>query len=142
MSSGVAVNDACLDIFQELKLRKKYKYILYKLSDDRKEIVLESAVESSSGATYDDFVASLPAEDCRYAIYDFEYEKPGEGIRNKICFITWSPDTAKIKSKMVYASSKDAIRKKLVGFAVEVQGTDFSEVDYEIVLEKVQRSSQ
>jgi cofilin len=29
---------------------------------------------------------------------------------------------------MVYASSKDAIRRQLVGIAVEMQGTDLSEV--------------
>lgn len=29
---------------------------------------------------------------------------------------------------MVYASSKDALRRKLVGLAIEIQGTDYSEV--------------
>ena len=48
-----------------------------------------------------------------------------------------SPDTAKIKQKMVYASSKDAIRKKLNGIGVEVQGTDHSEISFESVVDKV-----
>ena len=51
-----------------------------------------------------------------------------------------SPDTSKIKSKMVYAASKDALRKKLVGVATEIQATDFSEVSYDVVLEKVSKS--
>lgn len=38
---------------------------------------------------------------------------------------------------MLYASSKDAIRKKLVGIQTEVQATDASEVSFEAVLEKV-----
>jgi hypothetical protein len=42
-----------------------------------------------------------------------------------------APDDAKIKAKMVFASSKDALRRALVGIAVEIQGTDFSEVAYE-----------
>jgi cofilin len=42
-----------------------------------------------------------------------------------------SPDTAKIKQKMVFASSKDALRRSLVGIAVEIQGTDPSEVAHE-----------
>lgn len=41
-----------------------------------------------------------------------------------------SPDDSKIKSKMLFASSKDALRKALVGISAEIQGTDFSEVDY------------
>lgn len=31
-SSGVSVNDQCLELFQEFKLRKKYKYIVFKVS--------------------------------------------------------------------------------------------------------------
>lgn len=42
---------------------------------------------------------------------------------------------------MLYASSKDAIRKRLVGVAIEIQGTDLSEVSYEAVLEKASRSN-
>jgi hypothetical protein len=44
---------------------------------------------------------------------------------------TRSPDDAKIKNKMLFASSKDALRRALVGIAVEIQGTDSSEVAYE-----------
>jgi hypothetical protein len=32
---------------------------------------------------------------------------------------------------MVFASSKDALRRSLVGIATEIQGTDFSEVAYD-----------
>lgn len=42
-----------------------------------------------------------------------------------------SPDESKIKQKMVFASSKDALRRALVGISAEIQGTDFSEVDHQ-----------
>lgn len=42
-----------------------------------------------------------------------------------------SPDDAKIKKKMVYASSRDALRRSLQGVALEIQGTDYEEVSYE-----------
>lgn len=32
---------------------------------------------------------------------------------------------------MLYASSKEALRKALVGIAAEIQGTDLSEVSYD-----------
>lgn len=119
-------------------MKKKYKFVLYKLSDDNASIVLEKSAEAG---TYDEFVSSLPKGECRYAVYDFEFEKPGEGQRNKICFIAWSPDSSKIKSKMLYASSKDALRKKLVGVSTEIQATDLSEIAYDVVLDKVSKSS-
>lgn len=53
-----------------------------------------------------------------------------------MCIVTdhpWirSPDDAKIKEKMLYASSRDALRRALVGVAIEIQGTEYSEVAYE-----------
>ena len=42
-----------------------------------------------------------------------------------------SPDDSKVKQKMLFASSKEALRRALVGVASEVQGTDFSEIAYE-----------
>ncbi|KAM0753573.1 hypothetical protein T439DRAFT_338594 [Meredithblackwellia eburnea MCA 4105] len=138
MSSGVGVNDQCITTFQELKLGKKLKYIIFKLSDDNKEILVE---KSSESANYDDFIADLPADTCRYAVYDLVWEKPGEGTRSKLAFFAWSPDEAKIKTKMLYASSKDALRRSLVGIASEIQGTDHSEIAYTEVLDKVSRGT-
>jgi cofilin len=51
----------------------------------------------------------------------------------------WSPDTAPIKSKMVYASSKDSIKRSFNGIGAEIQGTDYAEVSYDAVLEKVSK---
>ena len=50
-----------------------------------------------------------------------------------------APDDAPIKEKMVYASSKDALVKKLTGIDKLVQGTDFDEVSYETVLKIFQK---
>src|SRR5262249_39534435 len=49
-----------------------------------------------------------------------------------------SPDAAKVKQKMVYASSKDALKKKL-NVTTEIQATDLDEVAYETVFDKVAR---
>ena len=42
-----------------------------------------------------------------------------------------SPDDSKIKQKMVYSSSKDALRKALVGVQVDIQANDISDIEYE-----------
>ncbi len=39
-----------------------------------------------------------------------------------------TPDTAKVKEKMLYASSKLVLRQSLPGFLTDVQGTELSEV--------------
>lgn len=148
-ASGVQVADACNVTFQELKLGKKHKYIIFNLNKDFTEIVVEKC---SSESNYEKFLENLPEKECRWAVYDFDFEKDGK--RNKLCFISWSvasircncslvlilvvpwdfirsPDDAKVRPKMVFASSRDALKRKLDGISLEIQGTDPSEVSYE-----------
>jgi len=50
------VSQDCITAFNDLKLNKKYKYIVYKLSDDYKEIVVEHASDNSD---WEDFREKL-----------------------------------------------------------------------------------
>jgi len=43
-----------------------------------------------------------------------------------------SPDTARVRSKMIYASSKDRFRRELDGIQIELQATDPSEMDLDV----------
>ena len=132
--AGVSVNDECVAKFNDLKLKHAARFIIYRMNDDMSQIVV--AEEGDKSKTYEDFVKQLPENDCRYAVFDFEFEVEGNP-RSKIIFVNWAPDTAKIRSKMVYAASKEAIKKRLVGISTEVQATDSSEVDRSAVLERV-----
>jgi len=84
--SGVAVLDEVVSEYQNIKLGKKYSYIQMKISDDKKVIQMEKTVETS---TYEDFVKQFPANDCRYAVYDFEYELGESGQRHELILIVW-----------------------------------------------------
>jgi cofilin len=138
MASGVAVNSDCVQEFQDLKLRKKYTYIIFNLNSDSTEIVVEKTVKQED---YEEFIKDLPENECRWAIYDFGFQKEDGSARNKITFISWSPDNAKIKQKMLFASSREALKRSFNGIAVEIQGSDYSEVSYEAVLEKANRGN-
>ena len=74
-----------MDFYQDLKLGKKYKYIIFNLNKENTEIIVE---KSSDSTDYDDFVGDLPESECRYAVYDFEFEKEGAGKRKKIVFVS------------------------------------------------------
>ena len=61
---------------------------MYKLNDTLTQVVIDKA--SSPDETYDSFVKALPKDDCRYAVFDFEYDQPdGGGKRSKILFVLW-----------------------------------------------------
>lgn len=76
---SVGLSAECVPAFEDLKLGKKTKFVIYKLSDDKKSVEVE---KKGDDADYDAFLAHFPEDDCRYAIYDFEYTLPGgEGKR-------------------------------------------------------------
>jgi len=139
MSSGIQPAPECLEAYNDLKTGKKLQYVIYGLSSDKKSIVVVKTAEKGKEATFEEFVGQLPEKDCRWAVYDFEYELPGEGKRSKITFIQWAPDEAPVKAKMVSASSKDALRRRLDGIHIEVQATDYSEITEEAILERANR---
>ena len=65
----------------------KPKYIVFTLSKDLTEIVVEKTGEPTS--TYDEFLGTLPEAECRWAVYDFDYKREDGGIRNKLTFFSW-----------------------------------------------------
>ncbi|KAL9320666.1 hypothetical protein ACSQ67_012505 [Phaseolus vulgaris] len=129
-ASGMAVHDDCKLRFLELKAKRTHRFIVYKIEEQQKQVIVEKLGEPNQG--YEDFASSLPADECRYAVYDFEYMTEGNVPKSRIFFIAWSPDTARVRSKMIYASSKDRFRRELDGIQIELQATDPSEMDLDV----------
>ncbi|XP_030936751.1 actin-depolymerizing factor 7-like [Quercus lobata] len=125
-------HDECKLKFVELKAKRNYRFIIFKIEDQ--EVVVEKL--GSPYETYEDFTESLPANECRYVVYDFDFITDENCQKSKIFFIAWSPDTSKVRSKMVYASSKDRFKRELDGIQVELQATDPSEMSLDIIKER------
>ncbi|XP_020592074.1 actin-depolymerizing factor 10 [Phalaenopsis equestris] len=130
-ASGLAVNDECKLRFLELKTKRNYRFIVFKIDEKAMQIKVDRLGQPEE--SYNDFTGSLPADECRYAVYDFDFVTDENCQKSKIFFIAWSPDTSKVRSKMLYASSKDRFKRELDGIQVELQATDPSEISLDIV---------
>ncbi|KAK4435310.1 Serine racemase [Sesamum alatum] len=130
-ASGMSVHDECKLRFLELKAKRNYRFIIFKIEEKIQQVVVEKLGQPDE--SYEDLASSLPDDECRYAIYDFDFTTDENCQKSKIYFIAWSPDTSKVRSKMVYASSKDRFKRELDGFQVELQATDPSEMSIDIV---------
>mmetsp|Transcript_57433 Transcript_57433/g.153436 ORF Transcript_57433/g.153436 Transcript_57433/m.153436 type:complete len:139 (-) Transcript_57433:355-771(-) len=127
MSSGATCDDECQKKFEQIKMKKDLRYIIYTMSEDQKTIVVDS--EGDKEKTFADFKDALPKEEPRYAVVDFPYKSEDGRDQSKLTFVFWSPDTCGVKDKMLYASSKDAIKKKLTGIMKEMQCNDEGDLD-------------
>ncbi|CAH9069858.1 unnamed protein product [Cuscuta europaea] len=127
--SGMQVDDDCKLKFLELKSKRNHRYILFKI--EGQQVVVEKLGRPDE--SYEDFTNSLPPEECRYAVFDFDFTTDENVQKSKIFFIAWSPESSRVRMKMVYASSKDRFKRELDGIQVELQATDPSEMSLDTI---------
>ncbi|KAK4366078.1 hypothetical protein RND71_013958 [Anisodus tanguticus] len=111
-SSGMGVADHGKNAFLQLKRKKVHRYVIFKIDEKKKEVVVEKT--GTPAESFDDFTASLP----------------------KMIADTRSPATSRVRAKMLYATSKDAFKRELDGFHYEIQATDPTEVDLEVLKDR------
>lgn len=83
----MAVHDDCKLKFLELKAKRTYRFIVFKIEEKQKQVVVEKLGEPTQ--SYEDFTASLPADECRYAVYDFDFVTAENCQKSRIFFIAW-----------------------------------------------------
>lgn len=83
----MGVAEHCKNTFLELQRKKAYRYVIFKIDEKKKEVVVEKT--GGPAESYDDFTASMPENDCRYAIYDFDFVTSENCQKSKIFFIAW-----------------------------------------------------
>ncbi|KAL6124225.1 hypothetical protein ACLB2K_076740 [Fragaria x ananassa] len=130
-SSGMAVHDDCKLKFLELKAKRNHRFIVFKIEEKIQQVIVEKIGDPDE--SYEDFTNSIPADECRYAVYDFDFTTEENCQKSKIFFISWSPDTSRVRSKMLYASSKDRFKRELEGIQVELQATDPTEMSLDVI---------
>jgi len=83
----MGVADEFKQVFLELQRKKVHRYIIFKIEEKSKQVVVDKTggpVESYNG-----FTASLPENDCQYAVFDFDFVTSENCQKSKIFFISW-----------------------------------------------------
>lgn len=130
----MGVADCSKSTYQELQRKKVYRYVIFKIDEKKKEVLVEKT--GGLAESYDDFTASLPDNDCRYAVYDYDFVTSDNCQKSKIFFIAWSPSVSRIRAKMLYAMSKHQFKNELEGVHFEIQATDPTEMDFEVLRDR------
>jgi len=146
--SGVSVAPECITAFNELKLGKSTKWIIFKISDDWKEIVVEETSKEADYSVFREKLINAKSKNKRgeegiggrYAVYDVDYEAAGgAGKRTKITFISWVPDAAPQYPRMMYSTSKEALKRSLNGIAADIQANDEDDIEHDSVVSRVSK---
>ena len=99
----VNVRKDCLEEWDRLKMKKESRYIIFDI-DKSEEVFVEKV--GNRDATWEEFIGTMPADDMRYAVFDFEFTNKDGMCINKLIFVSWGPDSAKGRRKTIFASGK------------------------------------
>ncbi|KAK1262510.1 Actin-depolymerizing factor 5 [Acorus gramineus] len=133
-TTGMRVMDECKRWFMEMKWKKVHRYIVFKIDEKSRAVMVDKV--GGPGEGYDELAASLPLDDCRYAVFDFDFVTVDNCQKSKIFFIAWAPTASRIRAKILYATSKDGLRRVLEGIHCELQATDPTEMGIEVIKDR------
>ncbi|KAK4144100.1 uncharacterized protein C8A04DRAFT_28219 [Dichotomopilus funicola] len=152
--SGIRINPECVTAFAELSKERKHRYIIYKISDDQQEVVIDSIGARDSARElelgweqlWEEFAQKLKTAKFtwhtgatsergpRLAVFDVPFSLPGEGDREKIVLISWSSDDAfgsiAGKGKMAYSLAKPVLANAFGSSVIEIQINDEADLNW------------
>ncbi|CAH0368347.1 unnamed protein product [Pelagomonas calceolata] len=118
-----SVDPRCKEVFTQLKIRRKHRYVVYKIDPETEAVVVETIGERD--ADLDALLRALPDADSRYAIFDHAYKTYDGRPANKLFFLSWFPSNATPYSKMAYTHAKEHVREVFTGvFDIMARTTD------------------
>merc|ERR1712187_365562 len=110
-------------------MKKDLRFVTFKI-ENKKQIIPDE--EAGTDKKFQDFVDALPEDQPRYGLVDVDFESEDGRPQSKLTFVFWSPDDkTSVKDRMLYASSKDAIKKKFPGIMKELQANDLGDLVWE-----------
>ncbi|KAM7385786.1 hypothetical protein PAMP_001843 [Pampus punctatissimus] len=138
MASGAQVADKVKDIYKEMKVvkndadqKERLRLVIMEINNGFIDVEEGKCFREKDLETKDDiykfFLSNMDPKQCRYMLYDCHFETKESSKKEELVFVMWAPDSAAIKDKMHYASSKDSLKKILTGIKHELQINDLAD---------------
>mmetsp|Transcript_1350 Transcript_1350/g.5796 ORF Transcript_1350/g.5796 Transcript_1350/m.5796 type:complete len:147 (+) Transcript_1350:894-1334(+) len=134
MATGIPCSADVGTQFEQMKLRSKSTFLVMKIVEDEVQVV-ETGTDKGENGGVQPFMEWLGEDErlneCCYAVIDVAFTTDDDRPTSKLVFVSWVPDTSKIREKMKYSGTKDAVLANLQGAAIKLNATDISELGAE-----------
>merc|ERR1712227_411561 len=151
-ASGVKCSNALKLKYEEFKksgLAEKVDFIVAEIRDGSIEIQEAPDAGTTATETGKNHVNGVPTSylameklckegQCRYAFYIFKWQEGARKMSN-VVMICFSDDNADSKLKMLYSSSKEAVKQTCKGATI-IQANDDDEINYFTVLGDISKN--
>jgi len=123
----INIDEAVAATYKKL-FQRKARFMTVKVDKVDEHDVVCVDVAGEKTATFDDFLAAMPQDECRFAAYNLEWTHE-ERLMEKVVFIFYSPDTVKDKkARFTYAQYKDKVQQKMDNSARTFQINDHADL--------------
>ncbi|XP_001635435.2 cofilin [Nematostella vectensis] len=151
--SGIEMTEECIELFKDMKIttkgadRPRFKYAIFKLSDDNTKVELEEKVEAKCLANnreedeeiFEELKGKLSKKEPRFILYDMRFCSKSGSLKEILTFIKWCSDEAPIKKKMLAGSTWEYLKKKFDGLKKYFEASEICEMCYNEFADVVER---
>jgi len=113
----LTVSDKALKAFEDFKLRRKHRFVLFKITEPEPESfelgVLKKGPRKMK--SFNALVNKMPEDEACYLVYEHEITTDDGRKTSKLYLITWIPSACHVKQKMIYASQKSSLEGTFTG---------------------------
>jgi Cofilin/tropomyosin-type actin-binding protein len=137
---GFTLDPAVTEAYRQMTSSHRLTYIAFRLDDARSSIAVDSTSESDVSATpaaFELFVRTFPSRDCRSYVVDFQFKATNGDPESRVVLISWLPDGADMRSKLVLGLRNEDLRRQLPGISAYVEARTAEEASYDAVLRQI-----
>eukprot|EP01095_Lingulamoeba_sp_RSL-Kostka_P014332 TRINITY_DN620_c0_g1_i3.p1 TRINITY_DN620_c0_g1~~TRINITY_DN620_c0_g1_i3.p1 ORF type:complete len:146 (+),score=48.78 TRINITY_DN620_c0_g1_i3:57-494(+) len=139
----VFVSDECKINFSKVKRGKELRYCIFKFINETDLVVDKiGSKKESNDESWEEFVSSLPSDECRYCVYQLPYVSKTDKVeRSAFIFLRWCPSGASTKTKMISTFFQKEVISNLPGSYVQtkLQAGSLDGLEYDYILEQALR---
>ncbi|KAA0193350.1 hypothetical protein FBUS_08144 [Fasciolopsis buskii] len=134
MASGIKPSNECLSAYNSIKMNHAHPYAIFTINTTKNEIGIYKLADP--GSTHEDFLKDMRALESEGCFAVLDYCPPG-ARSNSLGFISWVNDNLPIAKRMLYASSKNGLKKSLEGIKFCIHASDMEDLSEQSMTQAV-----
>lgn len=146
MASGAGVEDIAIDAFKSVKTGKT-KCCIFNFTDDKKLVTLKEGSQlekkkDPSPEDFETFMEHFAPGTCAFGAWSAQFECEDSAgnkiIQDKLIFVSWADDNAKVKDKFLHGSTKQTVKQKIDFEGQEFHFTEEADKEASNFIDKIQ----
>eukprot|EP00343_Euplotes_focardii_P007621 CAMPEP_0205819672 /NCGR_PEP_ID=MMETSP0206-20130828/2130_1 /ASSEMBLY_ACC=CAM_ASM_000279 /TAXON_ID=36767 /ORGANISM="Euplotes focardii, Strain TN1" /LENGTH=142 /DNA_ID=CAMNT_0053113537 /DNA_START=52 /DNA_END=480 /DNA_ORIENTATION=+ len=134
--AGITMSQEALDAFEKVQGRRsKCRWATFKLAKKADDgVVVGEIHDEKEEFSYKQFADTVEKNAPRFAAVLYEFDAADGSHKEKVVLLSYIPDDAPVKQKMLMGSSIEMFKKSLIGWHKYQQASDLADLEEKAIL--------